>query len=192
MRFSLGLGPGRYVGFVATWDPDAETSRPLDYRLVHNSFVTMFWRVSLFEETLQWLGSQAYDLVEFDASSWASAADMFNDIAVGLDFPDHFGRNFDGLNDCMGDVASGDYGWDASATGLVVVLRAFDRFAAADRLAAQTLLDIFASQARSALLVGNRVICLVQSDDPQLSFEPVGAMPVLWNDAEWLRSKRKR
>lgn len=26
--------------------------------------------------------------------------------------------------------------------------------------------------------------------DPQLAFESVGAMPVMWNHAEWLNSKR--
>lgn len=59
-----------------------------------------------------------------------------------------------------------------------------------DRRTAQILLDIFAYQARCAILIGNRIIYLVQSNDPQLSFEPVGAMPVMWNDAEWLNSKR--
>jgi hypothetical protein len=52
------------------------------------------------------------------------------------------------------------------------------------------MLDIFAEQARSATLIGNRMLCLMQLNDPRLSFEPVGATPVLWNDAEWLNSKR--
>jgi hypothetical protein len=34
------------------------------------------------------------------------------------------------------------------------------------------------------------MMCLVQSDDPQLSFQMVGATPVMWNDAEWLATKR--
>ena len=38
--------------------------------------------------------------------------------------------------------------------------------------------DIVACQARSAILTGNRIMCLVQSNDPRLSFEPVGATPV--------------
>ena len=51
---------------------------------------------------------------------------------MALSFPGYFGRNLAALNDCMSDVASGDYGWDGDAdTGLVIVLRAFDAFAAA-------------------------------------------------------------
>jgi Barstar (barnase inhibitor) len=175
---------------VAAWDPDAEITHPVDFRLVRNTFVTMFWRSSLLDETIEWPRSRGYDVVEFDAASWASAAEMLDEVAAGLEFPDYFGRNLDALNDCMRDVASGDYGWHADATGLVVALRGFDAFASVDRGTAQILLDIFADQARCAILIGNRIICLVQSNDPQLSFKPVGAMPVVWNDAEWLDSKR--
>jgi Barstar (barnase inhibitor) len=120
----------------------------------------------------------------------ASTAEMFDDVAARLDFPDYFGRNLDALNDCMRDVASRAYGWRADATGLVIVLRGFDAFTSVDRRIAQILLDIFADQARCAILIGNRIMCLVQSNDPRLSFDPVGAMPAMWNDAEWLNSKR--
>ena len=174
---------------MATWDADARTAQAVDFRLVQNTFVTMFWRTSLLDDTLGWLQSHAYHVVEFDAGSWSSDADMYDDVASALDFPDYFGRNLHALNDCMWDVASGAYGWDASVnTGVVIVLRAFDAFTAVDRSTAQNMLDIFAGQARSA--IGHRIICLVQSDDPRLTFEPVGAMRVRWNDAEWLDSKR--
>ena len=160
---------------VATWDVDAETTHPVDFRLVHNTFVTMFWRSSLLDETVGWLRSHAYRVVEFDAGSWSSDADMYDDVALALNFPDYFGRNLDALNDCMRDVASGDYAWDADAnTGLVIVLRAFDAFTGVDRRTAQNMLDIFADQARCAILIGHRIICLVQSNDPRLAFEPGG------------------
>ena len=175
---------------MAAWESDAETTHPVDFRLVHNAFVTLFWRSALLDRTIEWLRTHSYDVVEFQAGSWASAADMFDDVAGGLGFPDYFGRNLDALNDCMRDVASHSYGWHADATGLVIVLRSFDAFARVDRNIAQGMLDIFADQARCAMLIGNRIICLVQSNDPQLSFEPVGAMPVMWNDAEWLNAKR--
>lgn len=175
---------------MATWDVDAETTHPVDFRLVHNAFVTLYWQLSVLAETVGWLKVHGYDVVEFDASTWVSDADMYDDFASRLDFPDYFGRNLDALNDCMSDVAVGDYGWRKDATGLVIVLRAFDTFAVVERRTAQIMLDIFADRARSAILVGHRMICLVQSDDPKLTFEPVGATPVMWNDAEWLDSKR--
>ena len=82
-------------------------------------------------------------------------------------FPAHFGRNLDALNSCVSDVGSGDYGWDADVhTGVVVVLRAFDVFTAVDRRTAQHVLDIFARQARCAILIGHRIIALCSRTTP--------------------------
>ena len=120
--------PWRYFVGVASWDADAKTTHPVDFRLVHNTFVTMFCRSSLLGETVGWLRSHGYEVAEFDAGSWASVGDMLNDLAERLQFPCYFGRNLDALNDCMRDVASGEYGWHAGATGLVIVLSAFDTF----------------------------------------------------------------
>lgn len=159
---------------MAAWDSDAETTHPVDFRLVHNPFVTMYWRSSLLDETIEWLRSHGYDMVQFDAASWASAAEMFDDVAAGLDFPDYFGRNPDALNDCMRDVASCEYGWHADATGLVIVFKGFDAFTSVDPRTAQILLDIFAYQARCAILIGNRIICLVQSNCPSIALRARG------------------
>ncbi|MFE9404742.1 hypothetical protein ACFYNY_23725 [Streptomyces sp. NPDC006530] len=49
---------------------------------------------------------------------------------------------------------------------------------------AQVVLEIIADQARRAAVLRRRLICLVQSDDPQIRFELVGAMPVRWNNDE--------
>ena len=85
----------------------------MDFRLVQNTFVTMYWRSSLLGEIVGWLRLQSYEVAEFDAGSWTSAAGMFDDLAERLQFPGYFGRNPDALNDCMRDVASHEYGWAA-------------------------------------------------------------------------------
>ena len=63
-------------------------------------------------------------------------------------------------NDCMSDVVTQDYGWAANTTGLAVVFTGYDVFA---------------------------VRCLVQTNDPRIQFEPVGATAVGWNDTEAAR-----
>jgi hypothetical protein len=73
----------------------------------------------------------------------------------------------------------------------VLVFTRYDRFAGSCPRSSQIVLDIMAGQARSAALFGRRMMCLVQSDDPDIRFEPVGATPVMWNDAEWLDAKRQ-
>ncbi|WIX83297.1 hypothetical protein QRX50_22315 [Amycolatopsis carbonis] len=123
---------------MAAFDPSAELSAELDFRLLRNTFVT-----------------------------------MFRGPVVPQDEHEP-GRPEVGAVFTRGDVAQ------------AVV----DKFAGAQASVARAVLDIFADQARGALLVGHRMMCLVQSDDPRLSFPAVGATPVSWNDAERLDSQR--
>ncbi|MDT0448128.1 hypothetical protein [Streptomyces hesseae] len=96
------------------------------------------------------------------------------------------------LDDCLGDVAClGPYDGSPEGAGLVLVLTDYDRFAAACPEAAHAVLDLIAGQARRASVFQRRVICLVHSNDPGIRFDPVGAMPVLWNDKEWLDAARR-
>lgn len=178
------------VHHMAAWDPADLVLHPTDFRLVANSFVTMFWDELILQETTAWLNAHGYHVTTLDAAAWTLPGDMHRELAAALDFPDYYGHNLDALNDCMGDVAAGEYGTPSDATGLVLVLVNFVAFAASHRLQAQALLDIFASQARNAALFGHRMMCLVHSRDPEFGFEPVGATPVVWNDAEWLNAKR--
>jgi hypothetical protein len=40
------------------------------------------------------------------------------------------------------------------------------------------------------LLLGQRLLALIQSDDPRIRFERIGAVPVNWNPREWQDSDR--
>ncbi len=157
---------------------------------MRNTFVTLFWRTETLEETIDWLIAHGYQVTRLDASRWTTAHDLHTDIATALDLPDYYGRNLDAVNDCIRDVVSYDYGWRPDVAGLVLVFTGYDHFARRCAEAAQSVLDIMADHGRSAALVGRRLMCLAQSDDPDIRFKPVGAMPVMWNDAEWLDAKR--
>ncbi|WP_083881889.1 MULTISPECIES: barstar family protein [unclassified Curtobacterium] len=56
---------------------------------------------------------------------------VFAEVAfvTAVHFASHFGKNLAALNDCMSDVAEAEYGWDATETGLVLILSGFARFA---------------------------------------------------------------
>jgi hypothetical protein len=177
---------------MAPFDPDADTdTEAADWRLALNGFVTLFWNPAVLGETTGWLVDHGYHVVTADAAAWTTDADLHRDLAALLDFPDYYGANLDALNDCLGDVAGYDYGTPRAATGLVLVLTRYDAFAARSRRTAQLVLDIFAHQARFGALIGHRMLCLVQSDDPDIRFAPIGASPVSWNDEEWLDAKRR-
>ncbi|MFF5297199.1 barstar family protein [Paractinoplanes globisporus] len=176
---------------MAAFDPEVELTHPADYRLMMSTFVTLFWRSGVLNRSVDQLVALGYDVVHVDAMAWTAEQDLHRDIAAALNFPSYYGHNLPALNDCLGDVGSMEYGTSPAATGLALVLSGYDKFFAIEPYVAHSLLDIFARQARHAALIGNRMMCLVQTDDPQIAFAPVGAVPVEWNQTEWLTSSRR-
>lgn len=171
---------------MSVFEPGPDLGQDVAFRLMSKSFVRLFWRPALLRQAVDWLRDHGYRIVELDAGAWHTAEDMHRAFADTLDFPDYYGHNLDALNDCLGDFDAG-----SDVTGLVFVFTGYDTFAGACPREADVVLDIIADHARRAMLTGYRMCCLVQSDDPGIHFEPVGAMPVLWNDAEWLDSNRR-
>jgi hypothetical protein len=169
---------------MAAFDPEADLSQDRAYHLLMNTSVTLFWRPHVLEDTIAWLSAHGYQVTLLDASRWSTERDFHRDIAAALSFPDYYGRNLNALNDCMGDVVVQDYGWAPNTTGLALAFTGYDSFASCCPRAAQIVLDIMADQSRGAALFGRRLMCLVQSNDPDIRFEAVGATAVMWNDAE--------
>ncbi|WP_051717429.1 barstar family protein [Streptomyces sp. NRRL F-5727] len=105
---------------MAAFTPDAGPD--LDLRLVQNTFVTLFWRRSLLEESTTWLDEHGYQITSLDAAAWSSEGELLRGIGAALDFPDFYGRSLDAFNDCFGDVACyAAYGIAPEATGLRAV-----------------------------------------------------------------------
>jgi hypothetical protein len=163
----------------------------VDWRLFQNGFVHLFWSDGVLASTKEWLSADGYRVIEVDAGEWATTLDALDALAAALGFPDYFGRNLNALADCLGDVASFAYGSDEDSQGTALVLTHFDRYARREPDVAHAILDIFAGKARTGLLIGHRMLCLVQSDDPRISFDRVGSAAVMWNPAEFLNSKRQ-
>ncbi|MFE6332806.1 hypothetical protein ACFVOK_06245 [Streptomyces sp. NPDC057798] len=46
------------------------------------------------------------------------------------------------------------------------------------------MLDITADEAGRAAVLQRRFYALVHSNNPDIRFEPIGAMPVIWNSDE--------
>ncbi|KJY19874.1 barnase inhibitor [Streptomyces sp. NRRL S-104] len=156
-----------------------------------NTFVTLFWRRRLLDQAVQRLEDRDFRVVRLAAGPWGTEEDMHRSVAAALQFPDYYGHNLDALHDCLGDVACyGPYDDSAEGAGLVITFTGYDRFATACPRAAQAVLDIIADRARRAAVLQRRLICLVHSSDPDIRFDPVGAMPVMWNGDEWLDSSR--
>ena len=167
---------------MAAFHPD--DWQKFDYGLLMNSPVTLYHRSEILNKTIIQLRDAGYGIDEFDCSAWKSESDFHREIALGLEFPDYYGQNLDAFNDCMRDFEVSDLG------GRTIILRKFDSFASYEPKAAQIILDILARSSWGFLLMGRRLITLVQSDDPQIIFDVVGAHPVMWNSQEWSNKNR--
>lgn len=156
----------------------------LDVRLLQNGAIALYHKRARLDEDLAWLQRASYRVHTLEASAWRSPADFHADVRRVLEFPSHYPGNLAGWIDCLGDLEVPRHG------GVVLVIRHYDTFARADEKFAQILLDSIESTSRRFLVSGRRLLALVQSDDPRIRFERVGAMPVTWNPHEWLDTDR--
>ena len=156
----------------------------LDFRLMQNGPVAMYFSPAILNQDLAWLTANGYHTDTVDASHWRNAADMHAALSSSLQFPEYYGRNLDALADCLSDLQISAEG------GRALLLRGFDSFVAAQPDLAHALVDILATAARGFLLLGHRFLVLIHSGRPDLSLPPVGACPVLWNPREFLNSSR--
>lgn len=169
---------------MAIFRNEPEEFQRLDWALLQNGAVTLYFRPQVLAEDLKWLERNDYRVDSFECSLWDSESELHEALSRGLEFPGYYGRNLDALNDCIGDIDIPEEG------GRVVVFNRYDSFAARFSDVAWSVLDIMEFNSRRLLLFGRRLIVLVQSDDPEIFFKPVGGRPVMWNQREWLNTSR--
>jgi RNAse (barnase) inhibitor barstar len=156
----------------------------LDWQLLRNGPVSLYYRPNIIAHDIAWLTNHGYRIHRFDCRSWQTSTDMHLALATELGFPDYYGHNLHALNDCLSDLQIPD------ASGCVLVFLHYDQVTRHLPALAWPVLDILATQARSFLLFGQRLITLIQSDDPEICFDAVGACPIMWNSREWLDKNR--
>ena len=167
---------------MAYFKNSADDWQRLDWRVLRDGGIALYWRSEYLAEDTQWLKTQDYVVYDFDCAGWRSLDDMFEDFGRVLQLPDWWGHNLNALNDLITDLPlDQDH-------GAVIVLRHFDSFASNSQ--AILALNIFAGASRFYLLSGRRLIVLVQSDDPNIRIEPLGGAAPRWNSREWLNANR--
>jgi RNAse (barnase) inhibitor barstar len=163
----------------------AETTTTLESRLLQNGCVVLYHDPFLMENHSCQLTASGWQFKEIYTAVTGTTEEFFEQVALILEFPGYFGRNLDALNDCMRDISFPEIG------RLALGLERFDILARTNPAFAHSVLDIFAGIERGFLMEGKRLLFLVQSNDPNLQFAPVGQTPVSWNFKEWLNSDRK-
>lgn len=162
---------------------EAERER-LDWALFQNGGVVLYHKQQVLTEHAAWLVREKYQLKELDAYGWKDSRAFHDDVKRVFGFPSHYTSNLASLVDALAEL-------EIPAGGAMAVqMRRYDRFVKVDPHLAWSVLDALETTSRRLLLTGRRMLTLVQSDDPRIKFERVGAMPVNWNPREWLDSDR--
>ncbi len=161
----------------------AEVQR-LDWQLMERGAVALYNKPHVLAADLGWFRQQRYAIHELDAALWSAPAAFHEAAKRALSFPSHYANNLASWIDCLAELPVPDDG------GMLLVFRRYDAFSRNQPQLAQTILDSIETTSRRFLLTGRRFLALVQSDDPRVRFERVGALPVTWNPKEWLDSDR--
>lgn len=181
---------------MALFTNSPEDWQRLDWQILRDGGIALYWRDEYFADDLQWLAAQSYEIYKFDCEQWASEDEMYSDIGRVLRFSEwwgpEWGHNIDALDDCLTDLPIRDYG------GAMCALHKFNAYAGGSgsalmhsrRSEAEVLLDVMARARRFFLLNGKRFIVLVQTEDPEIQLGLLGGSSPAWNRREWLNKNR--
>ena len=183
---------------MSIFSEDETQDKQLDWSILRHGGICLYWRQEILTDDLNWLKSNGYKIVSFDATEWQSTSEweserkMHESFKTHLSFPDYYGMNLDALDECISDdLVVPDTG------GMAIVLNRYDRVANCaphhypDSCGtAEVVLSIFARAVRHHMLFGRRLLILVQSDDPEIQFGRLGGVAASWNYREWLNSSR--
>ena len=176
---------------MATFDAQEQKKETLDWRILRDGGIALYWRREYLDQDLEWFRKQNYQIYSFDCEKWASGG-MHADFQRTLSFPSYYGSNLDALDDCLEDLSVPERG------GTVMVLNRLDAFRESHgatllpsgRTEAEIVLDILARASRYFLLTSRRFLTLVQSDDPRIQFDRLGGIAAIWNWRESLNKNR--
>jgi hypothetical protein len=157
----------------------------LDWRLMQNGAITLYFQMAILEADLAWLRTHGYHIETIDCQDLAA---FRRQMSLALRFKEQFGYDaWTGNLDALNDAFSLEI---APETGLVFCFLRYDLLKAASPELAEGVLDIIEWNSRDHLLLGRRLLALVQSDDPRIQFGPLGARSANWNEREWLNKNR--
>jgi len=155
----------------------------LDWKILQNGAVSLYLTPTILEADCTWFRDHNYREYRFDGTTWFTREDFYAAMDQQLMLPYNSGK-LDTLRDLLMDLAV------PHESGTIFVFWRFDLFAQRFAKEAYNILDVMEQISRGFLLTGQRFLVLVQSNDPKLTFDPVGAHPVILNPTEYRHRMR--
>jgi len=157
-----------------------------DWQLLRDGAVTLFWNKDIFHKAMNSLRDLDYRILELPYETMPKFCES---VSNSLKWKQQFGYtpwtgNLDALNDGIRGEPS------ASSDDTAICLSGFHNMVRDDSEWATALLDILEYQSRNYLLFGQRLIILVQTDNPNYQCKKIGGRQVQWNHEEWFDKSR--
>ena len=164
---------------------DHDESRA-DWPLLQNGAVNLFWRKSVFQDARSQLSDLGYEIAEIE---YQTPETFRSALSEALKWKEQFGYEpWGGGLDALADGVGG-FPFPQSKSAAICIEN-YDLFAKDQPEIALAVLDIVEAQSRNHLLVGCRLIALIQTNDASLEFGPLGCRSATWNRREWLWKDR--
>ncbi len=155
-----------------------------DIQILRDGPICLYFKNTILDEDLNWFSNNDFEVIDMNTQSW-NRKNAHKYLKTALNFPDYYGENLDAFNDSLGDM------YNERFKGLILIFRQYDNFVSEDQEFAEGILDVIARNSREWLLIGQKLITLVQSNNPNLYFPKLGGISPNWNAAEWLNENRK-
>jgi RNAse (barnase) inhibitor barstar len=156
----------------------------IDNKIMLLGAISKYYDISILEEDLAQLTIKNYEIYDLDLGQWTFET-FHSNIQESLNFPEYYGKNLSAFRDCLGDM------FEISKKGIVIVMRRFNMLYNQNKDLCEGILDGIDDISWEWLILGKKLICLIQSDDPDLFIDKIGGYHPVWNNSEWLDSKRR-
>lgn len=157
----------------------------IDWSILINGSISLYYDEDILEKDLEWLKSNQYENKILDFNTIDSIELFHNRIKEICDFPEYYGENMSALSDCMLYDLNIPY-----EGGIALVFKNFNLFYEKDKTMAHEILERVSEASRRRILTGERLITLLQSNDPLFSINSIGAYQVPWNRKEFAVKQR--
>jgi RNAse (barnase) inhibitor barstar len=164
---------------------DPERPNRLDWKILRDGAISLYFDSNALEEACAWFCEHNYHLYMFDCTQWRTQKDFYDAAITILHLPDYCGDNLDSIKDCLWSMEVPQEG------GAAIIFSRFDILWQQWPIFSSNLLDVLEEQSRGFLLFGRRLIVLIQSDYPDISFQTTKIRHIALNPAEQLMRTRE-
>ena len=170
---------------MANFDRYKNNCARIDWAIMMAGSISIYYDCNILHKDLDWLEKHDYISISLDFSTIDSIETFHKEIKKMCNFPEYYGENMSALGDCLlHDLKIPFEG------GLVLIFKSFNLFYQKDKTMAHEILERISVASRRRILSGERLIMLIQSQDPHFSPDMVGAYHVLWNRNEFVDKRR--